>query len=142
VNSQEALEAAARRFHEHQDSDSLDRLGELMQPDAQMTLLVNRLQPVSGRSKILEAIGQGRGALLYRAWVDRFKWLDDATVMVYGQARYAGRPGSWSCSNVRWLDEFRDGLLWRVEAFTSKEAAEEAIARHADSRSLTAAVLA
>jgi hypothetical protein len=119
VNSQEALEAAARRFHEHQDSDSLDRLGE-----------------------ILEAIGQGRGALLYRAWVDRFKWLDDATVMVYGQARYAGRPGSWSCSNVRWLDEFRDGLLWRVEAFTSKEAAEEAIARHADSRSLTAAVLA
>lgn len=141
MNSQQALEAAARRFHEHQDSEPLDQLGKLIHEKAEMMLLVNRLQPVSRRNQIVEAIGQGRGALLYKAWVDRFEWLDDTTVVVYGQARYAGEPGGTSVGNVCWLDEFRDGLLRRVEAFTSNEAAKEAIARHIDSRALTAAAV-
>lgn len=120
------LEETARRFHQHQADEPLDVLAELIHEDARMTLLVNRLRPVEGRDAIIAAVGEGRDALLYSARVDSCEWAADGIVLLHGQARYVTDGGGTTVAQVWWVDEFRDGLLWRAEAFTSESAAREA----------------
>jgi hypothetical protein len=46
--------------------------------------------------------------------------LDERTLLVWGHARYALETGGFAEGAVSWLDEFEDGLLRRLKAFTSE----------------------
>ena len=120
------LERVARHFHEHQTHDPPTRLAALIHEDAEMTLLVNHLRPLRGRQAITIALERGREADYHSAQVERVEWLDDATLLLAGQARYAAENGGISTSRVWWVDSFREGLLWRVGAFMSEAAARQA----------------
>ena len=120
------MEAAAHRFHEHQVQDPLSHLAGLVHEDAEMTLLINHLQPLRGRQAITAALERGREADYHRAHIERHEWLDDNVLFLSGQARYARQDGGISNSRVWWLDQFRDGLLWRVQAFMTEAEAREA----------------
>jgi hypothetical protein len=126
VASRNVMETVARRFHEHQTQDPLSYLAELVHEDAEMTLLINHLQPLRGRQAIMAALERGREADYHRAHIERDEWLDDSVLFLSGQARYAHQDGGISNSRVWWLDEFRDGLLWRVRAFMTEAEARAA----------------
>jgi len=102
-----------------------------MHEDAVMALFVNHLQPISGRANILAAVGSGRASDAYRAAVRSCEWLDASTLLVSGWVRHALERGGFSEGSVWWLDEFRDGLLWRVQGFKYEADARVAFARHA-----------
>jgi len=121
-----ALELAARRFHEHQIDEPLERLAELISEDAEMRLLVAHLRPLHGKHAIMGALEEGREAEMYSAKVERCELLDEETLLVAGHARYAAKNGGVGHSAVWWLDRFRDGLLWRAEAFLSEAEARAA----------------
>jgi hypothetical protein len=139
VASRNVMETVARRFHEHQTQDPLSYLAELVHEDAEMTLLINHLQPLRGRQAIMAALERGREADYHRAHIERDEWLDDSVLFLSGQARYAHQDGGISNSRVWWLDEFRDGLLWRVRAFMTEAEAraayEASVAEKVDSHS-------
>jgi hypothetical protein len=120
------LEARARRFHERQLEDPPHRIAALIHDDAEMVLLANRLQRLRGRQVIMAALARGREAEIYHAEVDRCEALDRDVLLVSGQARYALDDSGIGVSRVWWLDEFRDGLLWRVVAFRAEAAARGA----------------
>ena len=113
------LENIARRFHERQLEEPLDRLAELIHEDAEMTLVINEFRPVRGREEILASLAGARQRMIYSAEVERCEVLDSATLLLRGQARYALEHGL-STSTVYWLDSFRDGLLWRAAAFRTE----------------------
>ncbi|MGE5274120.1 MAG: hypothetical protein ACM3QU_10255 [Verrucomicrobiota bacterium] len=124
----EALEEVARHFHEHEIHDPPDRIAALICEDAEMVLLVNHLRPLRGKHAILDALVRGRAAEIYSAWIDRTQWLDEDTLLLSGNARYAPDETSLSVSRVWWIDAFRDGCLWRVHAFLKEDDARNAYA--------------
>lgn len=113
------MEAIARRFHERQLQAPIDSIAELIHEDAEMALVVSDLAPLYGRGQVLAKLGEAREAMIYRATVDRCEALDETTLLLRGQARYALDQGVGH-STVFWVDEFRDGRLWRVRAFWSE----------------------
>jgi hypothetical protein len=117
------LEATARRFHERELEDRADRIAALIHEDAEMTLLANHLRTIRGRRAIMAALARGRDAEIYQAEVEQCELLSDDILLVRGQARYALDDSGVGVSRVWWLDEFRDGLLWRVEAFRTEQSA-------------------
>jgi hypothetical protein len=122
----DGLEATARRFHERQLEDPPDRIAALIHEDAEMTLLANYLRRLRGRRAIMAALARGRDAEIYQAEVEHCELLTPEIVLVRGQARYALDDDGIGVSRVWWVDEFRDGLLWRVEAFRTERAALDA----------------
>jgi hypothetical protein len=120
------LEDVARRFHEHQTDHLPSRLAEVVHPDAEMTLLIAHLRPLRGRQEVMDALERGREAEYHSAYIDRVEWLDDGALLLTGQARYAHPDGGIASSRVWWIDEFRDGLLWRVRVFLTEAAARDA----------------
>jgi hypothetical protein len=128
------MEETARRFHERQLDDPPERIAALMCEDAEMKLLVHDLKPLRGRRAIMSALAEGREAELYSAEVNRCETLDEDTILVCGQARYAREDGGVAHSSVWWIDRFRDGLLWQVEAFVSEDAARAGSASLRDGR--------
>jgi ketosteroid isomerase-like protein len=128
------MEETARRFHERQLDDPPERIAALMCEDAEMKLLVHHLKPLRGRQAIMSALAEGREADLYSAEVDRCEQLDEDTLLVCGQARYALEDGGVAHSSVWWVDRFRDGQIWQVEAFISEDAARAGSAPDRHSR--------
>jgi SnoaL-like domain len=122
----DGLEATARRFHERQLEDPPDRIAALIHEDAKMTLLANALWTLRGRRAIMAALERGREAEIYQAEVEHCELVAPDLVLVRGQARYALDDAGIGVSRVWWVDEFRDGLLWRVEAFRTERAALDA----------------
>ena len=122
----------ARRFHECSHDVDPDQLTEWIHEDAEMSLVMTHFTTVRGRSAIVEALFRRRESLLYGAQVDACDWLDEHTLIVRGQARYALADRGLTHSTVWWLDEFRDGLLWRVRAFVDESEARQAYAQRHD----------
>ena len=91
-----------------------------------MTLVMTHFRTVQGRDAIVEALYRRRESLLYSARVDRFDWLDDHTLLVRGEVRYAEQEGGLVQSTIWWVDQFRDGLLWRVQALRNEPSAGRA----------------
>jgi hypothetical protein len=120
------IEVAARRFHEHQLDDPPEQVAQLIHEDAEMRLLVAHRRPLRGKRTIMEALEEGRAAELYSATVERTELLDENTVLVFGQARYAVEHGGVAHSAVWWVDRFRDGLLWRADAYLAEAEARTA----------------
>jgi hypothetical protein len=122
------IELAGRRFHEHQLDDPPEQIAELIREDAEMKLLVAHLRPLRGKHAIMAALAEGREAEMYTAKVERCELLDEETLLVWGHARYAFENGGVAHSAVWWLDRFREGKLWRAEAYMSESEARAAYA--------------
>jgi hypothetical protein len=116
-----------RTFHER-IVDEPGELAPLIHPDGEMRLLVTYGRPVHGRAAILDALAEARQADIYHAEITGFEWLDDRTVLTSATARYAIERGGFAAGRVSWLDEFRDGLIWRVTAYRNERAARKAYA--------------
>ena len=125
-NDRAALEAKARAMHEHEIGAPTDAIAASIHPQAKMRLLVSFGRLLRGREAVLEALGSGRQAAIYRARVERFEWLDENTVLTFARARYALEQGGYAEGRVVWLDQFRDGLIWHVQAFTQEAEARKA----------------
>ena len=91
-----------------------------------MTLVMTHFRTVQSRDAIVEALYRRRESLLYSARVEGLDWLDDHTLLVFGQVRYAEREGGLVQSTIWWLDQFRDDMLWRVQAFRNETSARRA----------------
>jgi len=113
----QAAEAMLRAMHEHQAGPTTADLAPFIHPDAEMWLLVSFNRPLEGRAAVLEALERGRQAAIFRAHVERFEWLDDQTTLTFARARYALEQGGHAEGRVVWLDEIRDGMIWRVRNF-------------------------
>jgi hypothetical protein len=121
-----------RAMHEHEGGAPLGAVAELIHPEAEMRLLVSFNRPLRGRDAVVEALERGRQAAIYRAQVERFEWLDDQTVLTTARARYALEQGGFAEGRVFWLDEFRDGKIWRVRNFKQEADARAAHASGTD----------
>src|SRR5262249_22442902 len=113
-------------MHEHTTEDAIQRITPLIHEDAQMRLLVSFGKLLEGRSAVVEALAGGWAAETFRARILRFEWLDDSTSLTFAHARYALESGGFAEGNVFWLDEIRDGQIWRVRVF--KDEAEARLA--------------
>jgi hypothetical protein len=121
-----AFEALARRFHEYEFGDPLDGLADLVHPEARMSFLRHGLGPLEGRAAIVAEVTQSREARFYRATVSGFEWIDEWTLLVTGRARYVwSESGGITDSRVWWVDEFLEGMLWRIDVFTSERSLDE-----------------
>ena len=112
-----AAEAMLRAMHEHEGGAPLGEVAKLIHPDAEMRLLVSFDRPLRGREAVIEALEHGRQATIYRAQVERFEWLDDEAALAFARARYALEQGGFAEGRIVWLDEIRDGKIWRVRNF-------------------------
>jgi hypothetical protein len=124
-----SAEALLRAMHEHTTEDAVQRLAGMIHEDARMRLLVSFGKLLEGREAIVEALTGSWAAETYRARVVRFEWLDDSTALTYGHARYALEGGGFAEGNVYWLDEIRDGRIWRVQAFRDETEARRSYRR-------------
>jgi hypothetical protein len=115
-------------MHEHTTEDAISAIASLIHEEAEMRLLVSHGRLVHGRDAVVEALTQGWAADTFRAHVDRFEWLDDQTSLTFARARYALEGGGLAEGKVFWLDELRDGMIWRVEVFKSEADARQAYA--------------
>lgn len=125
-------ETMLRALHGHFGDEPIERICMLIHPDAEMRLLVTYGEPVQGRAGIAKVLQEGREAATYCARVERFEWLDDRTSLTMGQARFPIRSGGFGEGRVYWLDELRDGLIWRVRAFKHEDDARRAYAEGRD----------
>jgi hypothetical protein len=124
-----------RAMHEHvRAADPIEPIAETIHPDAEMRLLVSFGKPLRGRASVVEALENARQATVYLAQVRRFEWLDEQTSLTTAQARYPLEAGGWAEGNVHWLDELRDGLIWRVQAFRTEAEARRAYEDHLEAR--------
>lgn len=115
-----------RAMHEHQGGASTADIAAFIHPEAEMRLLVSFDRPLIGRTAVLDALEQGRQATIFRAHIERFEWLDDQSVLTFARARYALEQGGHAEGRIVWLDEIRDGLIWRVRNFKHEADARRA----------------
>ncbi len=121
-----AAEAMLRAMHEHHVGTSIGQIAALIHPEAEMWLLVSFNRMLRGREAVVDALEHGRQAAIFRAEVERFEWLDDHTALSFARARYALEHGGFAEGRVVWLDELRDGMIWRVRYFKHEAEAREA----------------
>ena len=121
-----AAEAMLRAMHEHQVGSSTADLAASIHPQAEMRLFVSFHRLLKGREAAVEALESGRQAEIFRASVERFEWLDEQTALTFARARYALEQGGFAEGRVVWLDEIRDGLIWRVRNFRQEAEARAA----------------
>ena len=120
------LEAVARRFHTYEFGDPLNELAGLVHPDARMSFLGDGLGPLEGRQEIVAELTQSREAKLYSATIERCEWIDQWTLLLTGRVRYVpSAGGGLTDATVWWVDEFLDGMLLRIDVFTSADAVKE-----------------
>ena len=122
-----SAERMLRRLHEHRRGQKPVDIASMIHPQAEMRLLITFGVLLQGRAMIVEALERAqRNAELYQGTVRRFEWLDDETVLTFGRARYALTGGGHAEGRVFWLDEFRDGLIWRVHVYMREAGARRA----------------
>ncbi len=121
-----SLESRLREMHEHEGRAPVAEIASYIHPKCRMRLLVSFGRLLRGRETVLAALAEGREAAIYRARLERFEWLDETTVLSFGRARYALEQGGFAEGRVVWLDEFRDGLIWSIQAFTREADARRA----------------
>lgn len=98
---------------------------QLIHADAEFSLLVFEGRTVIGRAAIARELNSWPGRLYKPAAFD-VERLDDLTVLVRGSAQYSVPRSGLGAGRVWWLDEIRDGQVWRVRGFTNEQAARAA----------------
>jgi len=127
-----AEEAMLRAMHEHESGTPIADLAASIHPKAVMRLLVSFNRLLKGREAVIDALESGRQAAIFRATVERFEWLDDHTTLTFARARYALEQGGFAEGRIVWLDEIRDGQIWRVRNFKQESEARRAYETGAD----------
>ena len=97
---------------------------DLIHEEAEFSLLVFEGRTVKGRTAIVRELNSWKGSL-YRPRAIEVQRLDETTVLVRGSAHYPRGRGH-AAGQVWWIDQVRDGLIWRVRGFTSETAARDA----------------
>jgi len=115
------LESRLRGMHEHEGRAPVEEIASFIHHECRMRLLVSFGRLLRGRHAVLEALAEGREAAIYDARLERFEWLDETTVLSFGRARYALEQGGYAEGRVVWLDQFRDGLIWSIQAFMRED---------------------
>jgi hypothetical protein len=115
-----------RAMHEHEGGSPITDLAASIHPKAVMRLLVSFNQLLKGREAIVDALESGRQAAIFRASVERFEWLDEHTALTFARARYALEHGGFAEGRIVWLDEIRDGQIYRVRNFRQESEARRA----------------
>jgi hypothetical protein len=124
----QAAEAMLRAMHEHEGGAPTADIESFIHPEAEMRLFVSFDRLLQGRAAVLDALEHGRQAAIFRARVERFEWLDEQTSLSFARARYALEQGGYAEGRVVWLDELRDGMIWRVRNFKHEADARRAYA--------------
>jgi hypothetical protein len=119
-------EGMLRAMHEHEGGSPIADLAASIHPKAVMRLLVSFNHLLKGREAIVAALESGRQATIFRASVERIEWLDEHTALTFARARYALEHGGFAEGRVVWLDEIRDGQIWRVRNFRLESEARRA----------------
>jgi hypothetical protein len=125
-------EEVLRAFHEW-SAETATVVARLIHPQAVMQLLVSFGEPIRGRAAVLEALDSDSAAI-FRAHVEAFEWLDEQTSLTTAHARYPLRGRGFAEGRVFWLDELRDGLIWRVRVYQQKDDARNAF--HSERRNM------
>jgi len=128
-------ETILRLMHELSVDDPTECVARFIHPEAEMRLLVSYGEPIVGREAIVVALCQGREAETFSADVEGFEWLDPETALTTAHARYALRNGGHGQGRIYWIDQLRDGMVWRVSVFKSEQGARR---HYAESRRTTA----
>jgi hypothetical protein len=89
--------------------------------EAEFSLLLFDGRTVRGRTAIASELNSWEGRL-YKPKAFDVQRLDETTALVRGSARYPRGRGH-AAGQVWWVDEIRDGFIWRVRGFTSEKAA-------------------
>jgi hypothetical protein len=97
---------------------------DLIHPNAAFSLLMFEGRTLTGRMSIAHELGSWKGNL-HKPTALAVERLDETTVLVRGFARYPLPRRGHGSGQVWWLDEIRDGLVWRARGFTSERAAHE-----------------
>jgi hypothetical protein len=105
-------EQIVRDFHERAPNWEA-----VLHPEIEVRLLATFDEVVSGRDEVVKALTEGRGAALYAGQITRVDPVDDSAVISIGNVRYALAGGGLAHGTGVWLDEFRDGLLWRSRVY-------------------------
>jgi hypothetical protein len=124
--SRRAEERVLRAMHEHANDVPITAIAALIHEHAEMRLLVSHGELLRGRAQISEALATGWEASAFSARVERFEWLDEQTTLTFAHARYARKDGGLAEGAVVWLDELRDGLIYRVQVFKREAQARQA----------------
>jgi hypothetical protein len=106
---------------------------DLIHENAEFSLLLFEGRTVKGRSAIASALNSWKAGI-YKPRADDFELLDETSVLVSGFGQYPRGRGH-GAGRVWWLDELRDGLVWRARGFTTEQAARAA---HRSGQSWTA----
>lgn len=125
-------ESMLRAMHEHEGGTPISDLAASIHPRAMMKLLVSFDRVLKGREAVVDALEKGRQAAIYRGTVERFEWLDEHTALTFARARYALEHGGFAEGRIVWLDEIRDGQIWRVRNFKQEAEARRAYERGED----------
>ena len=119
-------EAMIRALHEHWIEEPIDLIAPYIHPDSRMRLLSTYGELVRGRDAVIRAMQEGREASTWRAQVNDVEWLGEDVALTSGYARYPLQTGGFGEGKVFWVDEIRDGMIWRVHVFRSEEDARRA----------------
>lgn len=98
---------------------------ELVHEEAEFSLLLFEGRTVRGRWSIARELNSGAAAW-YRPRVLEVERLADNAVLVKGMGQYPLPGRGFGGGQVFWIDELRDGLVWRVRGFRSERAARAA----------------
>lgn len=96
---------------------------ELIHEQAEFALLLFEGRTVKGRRAITDELNSWKGKI-YKPSAVEVERLDETTVLVRGYGQYPRGRGH-GAGQVWWVDEIRDGLIWRVRGFTSERAARD-----------------
>ena len=95
-----------------------DAFADLVHPDAQMDSVAHQ-NILVGRDAVVKSTRSAAESAVFELAITAVEQLDDRTVMVVGSMRRPSDLGGFADSTLAWVDEVRDGMLWRSWAFNS-----------------------
>jgi len=116
------------RFVAAYERDDDEALKAVIHPKARWHPVTGGGELLRGRDAILAAVRSWRSQT-YRPTIHRLEALGKNTVLVGGRLRSELPGGGFADSPVVWIDEIRDGMIWRVQAYSSEEQARAAVNR-------------
>jgi ketosteroid isomerase-like protein len=106
----------------------LERLSELLHPEAEIHLLAFGSETVRGREAVVSKIRTVREETVYEPTVHRVEESDERIAIAVGSSRYPLDFGGFAVSQVVWVAEIEDGTVRQVRTYLDMDAAQAAAA--------------
>jgi hypothetical protein len=104
----------------------LEAIAELVHPEAEVESVAAPGRVLRGRAEYLEAIRSTFDSVWLQK-VERVESMSDTLALTVATIRYPLPEGGHGVGRYCWLDEVREGMLWRVKLFATPEQARAAI---------------